>query len=436
MWNVIAETRDASRYRVRGMAYVAVLALAACAGPRAGAGTRPSPSRVAQAPEAPIPSAPSAVLYATAVETSRTQDALGNRLAEEADRFRKKLGQTVLVRDGRLDRAAYDIALLSNRVGVPPSASVAFLLFHYGVVEPEPNLILIKGGDGAEDSAVKDLRHQLSGIQGAGSWRRLGIGVYRHDAEWVAVLAFAEHHLELEPVSRMLPPQGEAAVSGRVLGAYREPEVLVTSPRGTVRRLAASVQHSTFRARLDCNLGDGAYQVEINAADERGPTVLANFPVYCGVAPPQRLPEQASVLAGSVSPAMVETQLLDLMDRDRAAHGLPALIRDPRLAQVARRYSAEMAETGEVAHLSRRSGSVVDRVRKADITPTPTVVAENVGRDYSAADAELGFMSSPGHRDNILSRAVTHVGVGVVAGRAEGGMVPLFFTQVFAGWGQ
>jgi uncharacterized protein YkwD len=200
--------------------------------------------------------------------------------------------------------------------------------------------------------------------------------------------------------------------------------------------LAASVQHSTFRARLDCSLGDGAYQVEINAADERGPTVLANFPVYCGVAPPKRLPEQPSVLAGSVSPAMVETQLLDLMDRDRAAHGLPALIRDPRLAQVARHYSAEMAETSEVAHLSRRSGSAVDRIRKADITPTPTVVAENVGRDYSAADAELGFMSSPGHRDNILSRAVTHVGVGVVAGRAEGGMVPLFFTQVFAAWGQ
>jgi uncharacterized protein YkwD len=45
-------------------------------------------------------------------------------------------------------------------------------------------------------------------------------------------------------------------------------------------------------------------------------------------------------------------------------------------------------------------------------------------------------MASPGHRDNILHRSLTHVGVGVAIGRAEAGTVSLYFTQVFAGWGQ
>ena len=124
------------------------------------------------------------------------------------------------------------------------------------------------------------------------------------------------------------------------------------------------------------------------------------------------------------------------MDGDRKASGLPALVHDPRLARIARRYSQEMADTGEVAHFSRRTGSVVDRVLAAKISPVPRTIAENVGSALSAADAERGFMASPGHRDNILNRTITHVGVGVAVGREEGGTVPLFFTQVFAGWGQ
>jgi uncharacterized protein YkwD len=95
-----------------------------------------------------------------------------------------------------------------------------------------------------------------------------------------------------------------------------------------------------------------------------------------------------------------------------------------------------MAESGEVAHYSSRTGSVVDRVTAAAISPAPTAIAENVGNALSAADAEHGFMASPGHRDNILNRTLTHVGIGVAVGHETGGMVSLYFTQVFAGWGQ
>jgi uncharacterized protein YkwD len=237
-------------------------------------------------------------------------------------------------------------------------------------------------------------------------------------------------------VPRALPSGGRAMLSGEVLGVFRSPEVLVTSPRGGVLRLPAQVRGKAFRAELECSLGDGVYQVEVSAEDPRGPTVLANFPVYCGVAPPATLRVAAEQAPRSSDPEEMERQILDLMDRDRTANGLPPLARDARLSQVARSYSREMADIGDIAHFSQRSGNAVDRLRAAGISPMPTVVAENVGRGYSATDAERGFMSSPGHRDNILSRQVTHVGVGVALGKREGNSTPVFVTQIFAGWGK
>jgi uncharacterized protein YkwD len=203
-----------------------------------------------------------------------------------------------------------------------------------------------------------------------------------------------------------------------------------------VERVPTRSTHDAFAARFDCNRGDGAYQVEISAVDARGPRVLANFPVYCGVAPPPTFTMAEATAPRTMDSALAERQILDLLDRDRKASGLPAFVHDPRLAQIARSYSREMAESGEVAHYSSRTGSVVDRVTAAAISPAPTAIAENVGNALSAADAEHGFMASPGHRDNILNRTLTHVGIGVAVGHETGGMVSLYFTQVFAGWGQ
>jgi uncharacterized protein YkwD len=381
-----------------------------------------------------VPSGPAAELYSTEGTASVTMDAFARRLAAEVDESRKGRGQAPIVRDGRLDRVAADLALLTDAVRSPPPETVAFLLAHYGLIEPEPNLFLIHGDDGAESSAVARLRGQLANATAA-AWRRVGIGVQRAAGKWSAVLVFQEKNLDMDAIPRRLASGGNVTVAGRIRLLFHSPEVLFTSPRGDVERLATSAKRDTFAAHFACH-GDGAYQVEISASDARGPKVLANFPVYCGIAPPARFVAPEPQETRTVDPGQAETELLAQVDRDRRAAGLPALVHDPRLAQIARRYSQEMAETGEVAHFSRRTGSVVDRVLAARVSPTPTLIAENVGSAQSAVDAERGFMASPGHRDNILNRAITHVGVGVAVGREEGGSVSLYFTQVFAGWAQ
>ena len=267
-------------------------------------------------------------------------------------------------------------------------------------------------------------------------WRRVGVGVARGAGQWTAVAVFQEKNLDIDPFPRRLAPGAHAPVAGRIRGALHSPEVLVTPPRGAVERPTTTVHRGAYTARVECNLGSGVYQVEISAQDERGPRVLANFPVYCGIAPPTAIVATSSSSSSSsgADPADAERRLLDLLDGDRRENGLPALVRDARLAAIARGYSREMAQTGEVAHVSPRTGSVVERVGAAGIAPRPILIAENVGSAASAADAEHAFMGSPGHRDNILNRAVTHVGVGVAVGREEGASALLYFTQVFAGW--
>jgi len=412
-----------------------VLLCASCAGAGGPAVTTARGRSVAAPVVAGVPSGASAEFYATEESAGITTDPFAHRLAAEVDESRKRHGLAPVQRDGRLDRVAADLAFATDAVRAPSPESVAFLLAYYGLVEPEPNLYLVHGDDGAEALAAAGLRGQLASA-GASAWRRVGIGVWRTAGKWSAVLVFQENNFDLDAIPRRLATAGQVDIAGHIRPIFHSPEVLFTSPRGNVERLATRTKRNTFAAHFACNHGDGAYQVEISAADARGPRVLANFPVYCGVVPPATFSAVTNVDVRTIDPARAEALLLVQLDRDRVASGLPMLVHDPRLAEIARRYSGEMAETGDVAHYSRRTGSVVDRVLAAKISPSPRIIAENVGSALSAADAERGFMASPGHRDNILNRAITHVGVGVAVGREEGGTVPLFFTQVFAGWGQ
>jgi uncharacterized protein YkwD len=87
-----------------------------------------------------------------------------------------------------------------------------------------------------------------------------------------------------------------------------------------------------------------------------------------------------------------------------------------------------MAEHQFVAHVSPSTGSAAERVARAGLAPI--LLLENVGRAYSAEDAESGFMTSPGHRGNILDPRATRIGIGIAVGREINDMVPLLVTQL------
>jgi len=158
--------------------------------------------------------------------------------------------------------------------------------------------------------------------------------------------------------------------------------------------------------------------------------VLANFPVWCAVEPPQSVTvDPANDDAPAATPEEAEQRLLANVNRDRAAAGLPVLAADERLIQVARGYAEEMHRTRVVAHISPISGSSADRVRAANIRTG--VVLENVARAYGVNEAHQGLMNSPGHRANIMSAIATHIGIGVAFGDEISGRREIFITQVF-----
>ena len=190
---------------------------------------------------------------------------------------------------------------------------------------------------------------------------------------------------------------------------------------------APAVHGRDLAGELRCG-ADGRYQVEIVATGAVGPTVLANFPVYCGVSPPAAWQGGVAMRQGSADPVVAEQQIVALVNRDRARAGLPPVIADARLAAIARAHCHDMIDHDFVGHLSPRTGTAMDRVHRAGLKPD--LVFENVGRVYSADQAESGFLGSPGHRGNLLDPRAHRIGVGVVFGPEVTGTRPLFVTQL------
>lgn len=136
---------------------------------------------------------------------------------------------------------------------------------------------------------------------------------------------------------------------------------------------------------------------------------------------------------------MIEKHMLRLLNQERAEAGLRELEWDSKMATVARRYSEDMAEAGDLRH-QLDGQKVGSRMRAAgyecrdsfreygeNIAKRPVVrryKARNAGPwmafvyDQSPEAMAEGLMgqwmdSSKGHRDAVLKREYRSVGVGV-----------------------
>ncbi|MDP9297018.1 MAG: CAP domain-containing protein [Actinomycetota bacterium] len=113
--------------------------------------------------------------------------------------------------------------------------------------------------------------------------------------------------------------------------------------------------------------------------------------------------------------------MLALTNRSRAAHGVPRLKLNSHLSDVAKRHSRSMASQGTLFH----TANVPHELRHYHWSTW----GENVGMTSGTlGDLQDAFMKSPVHRENILNRKFTHVGIGVA--RAGGAY---WVTVVFYG---
>lgn len=108
--------------------------------------------------------------------------------------------------------------------------------------------------------------------------------------------------------------------------------------------------------------------------------------------------------ASGSSATASETYFTDHINAARAAAGVPALATASDIVSVARNWSAVMANGAGLSHNPNLQTQITNW----------SWLGENVGVGYSNDSLWNAFMNSPHHRDNILDRHFTQVGVGVV----------------------
>ena len=116
----------------------------------------------------------------------------------------------------------------------------------------------------------------------------------------------------------------------------------------------------------------------------------------------------------------------NLLNSDRMANGLPALAFDAELSRIARIKSQDMHTNNYFAHESPTYGNVRDMLKRFGYAFAGA--GENIAHHANVSKAQAAFMSSEGHRRNILSTAWTKAGVGI-AYDAQG---YIYLTQIFA----
>ena len=100
-----------------------------------------------------------------------------------------------------------------------------------------------------------------------------------------------------------------------------------------------------------------------------------------------------------------------LLNQDRAANGRSALELDPALCDLARLKSRDMYLNNYFSHTSPTYGSAAQMLSAYGYAFTS--VGENIAHHATVEKAQAAFMSSSGHRQNILGSQWTKVGIGV-----------------------
>ncbi|MFJ4951720.1 CAP domain-containing protein [Streptomyces sp. NPDC088760] len=124
-----------------------------------------------------------------------------------------------------------------------------------------------------------------------------------------------------------------------------------------------------------------------------------------------KAPAPASTPVTVSREAAVEAEVLKLVNEERAKAGCSPLAANSSLTKLAESFSADMAARGFFDHTDPDGRTPWDRAAAAGVTD---LGGENIARGQADAAAVMqAWMSSPGHRANILNPDFKTLGVGV-----------------------
>ncbi|MFH0837812.1 MAG: septal ring lytic transglycosylase RlpA family protein [Patescibacteria group bacterium] len=216
----------------------------------------------------------------------------------------------------------------------------------------------------------------------------------------------------------------------------------VILPNGQTEELALnSPTHTAYKGTLGTDIfpasasdvrlsytptSGSLYFFEIN--DEQG-IAAVNIPVYAEITYPliPNPTDLADLQTASLSsdPGALQSEMLQLVNADRAAQGFGPVSLNSSLTQLSQAKSDDMAERGYFGHWNPEGMTSNDLRKNYAIAQ---YVSENIARDVSVSLAEYGLMRSASHRSNILNPEWQRVGFGFTQDGDNG----IIFVQIFS----
>ncbi|PZO45844.1 MAG: hypothetical protein DCF17_00375 [Shackletoniella antarctica] len=127
---------------------------------------------------------------------------------------------------------------------------------------------------------------------------------------------------------------------------------------------------------------------------------------------------------------------LEVVNRDRQVNGLPPLVEDPLLSQVAQRHAEDMLARQFYDHVNPDGQDPSDRFMAAggQVGAGENIMQQKGGMPVALSfglveEYQKGWMYSPGHRENLLTADYTSFGYGIVASRTG---TEIYAVQMFS----
>jgi uncharacterized protein YkwD len=130
----------------------------------------------------------------------------------------------------------------------------------------------------------------------------------------------------------------------------------------------------------------------------------------------------APARATTPQPTSAEKKMIELVNAERARHGLAPVRFNASLTRAARAHSSEMARRNTLTHTSANGATITQRLIKHGYTRSgyrSWSAGENVARARTGtlfstpSGVVSSWMSSTGHRQVVLKREFRDVGIGI-----------------------
>lgn len=197
-----------------------------------------------------------------------------------------------------------------------------------------------------------------------------------------------------------------------------KPAAYIVTPQRS-ERLSTAVEGDSVKIVVPCRTPAG----DLEVLGQGG--VFASIVDVCNPTDPRWAAHTGDVGPAATALVEVEQRSFELMNRERRLHDLPPLLWDERAQEMARKHSRDMAEHRFVSHVGFDGNTLVQRLTEVALPAAQTF--ENVGRSGGPGEMHFGFMTSAGHRDNLLAATATAGAVGVARDPVT---QELYFTQV------